>query len=157
MKSIISKAMALVVIAATLLSFSPKLPQGSGSGGEGFEISLNGKIVIERYGPNLNDLGSLQLNQSSPNDKITIKYHHCGKVGKNRVVTIRDGQDKIVKEWRFNDTDETVAVMTCNVKDILNLKNAGNGTLKLFYSSTELPKGRVLASIVVGNNNVAKG
>ena len=42
MKSIISKTMTLVAIGATLLSFSPKF------GGEGFEISLNGKVVLQR-------------------------------------------------------------------------------------------------------------
>jgi len=155
MKSIISKTMTLVAIAAALLSFSPNFPKGAGSGGEGFEISLNGKIIIQRYGNNLNDVGNLKLDQSSPNDKLTIKYHHCGRVGKNRIVTIKDGQNKLVKEWSFADTNEPLAPMSCYVKDIVNLKK-DNSVLKLYYSSSELPKGRLLASIVAGNNSVVK-
>lgn len=150
MKSIISKTMTLVAIGATLLSFSPKF------GGEGFEISLNGKVVLQRYGGNIDDVKTLQLNQNSPNDQLTIRYHHCGKVGKNRIVSIKDGQNKVVKEWRFADVKETVSPMNCNVKDILSLKKANSSGLKLYYSSTELPNGRLLTSIILGNSIVVQ-
>jgi hypothetical protein len=156
MKSIISKTMTLVAVAAVLLSFSPNLPKTSGHGGEGFEISLNGKVIIQRYGNNINEVNNLKLDQSSPDDKLTIRYHHCGRVGKNRIVTIKDGQDKTVKVWSFADTNEAVAPMSCYVKDILNLKKGNDGILKLYYSSSELPKGRMLAAIVAGNNSVVK-
>ena len=150
MKSIISKTMTLVAIGATLLSFSPKF------GGEGFEISLNGKVVLQRYGGNIDDVKTLQLNQNSPNDQLTIRYHHCGKVGKNRIVSIKDGQNKVVKEWRFADVKETVSPMNCNVKDILSLKKANSSGLKLYYASTELPNGRLLTSIILGNSIVVQ-
>ena len=150
MKSIISKIMTLVAIGATLLSFSPKF------GGEGFEISLNGKVVLQRYGGNIDDVKTLQLNQNSPNDQLTIRYHHCGKVGKNRIVSIKDGQNKVVKEWRFADVKETVSPMNCNVKDILSLKKANSSGLKLYYASTELPNGRLLTSIILGNSIVVQ-
>ncbi|HMK05051.1 MAG TPA: hypothetical protein VK489_12695 [Ferruginibacter sp.] len=156
MKSIISKTMTLVAVAAALLSFSPNFPNGSGRGGEGFEIALNGKVIVQRYGNNINNVANLQFDKSSPNDKLTIRYHHCGRVGKNRIVTIKDGQDKVVKEWSFADTNEPVSPMTCYVKDILKLKKDNNSVLKLYYSSTELPKGRLLTAIVAGNNSMAK-
>jgi hypothetical protein len=140
MKSIISKTMSLVAIAATLLSFSPK------PGGEGFEISLNNKVLIQRYGTDINTVNSLQLNQTASNDQLIIKYHHCGKVGKNRIVTIKDGQNNVLKEFRYADVSTPVAAMSLPVKDILSLKKS-NGTLKLYYASTELPNGRLLATI----------
>ena len=66
-----------------------------------------------------------------------IKYHHCGQVGKSRSITIKDGQNKILKEWHFADVSKTDAAMTCKVKDIPGLKK-GNGTitLNLYYSSS---------------------
>lgn len=143
MKSIISKTMALVAVCAFLFSFAPK------PGGEGFEIYLNNKVVLQQYGNEMNTVKSLQLNQSSVNDQLTIKYHHCGRVGKNRIVTIKDGQNKILKEWRFEDVSVPVAGMTCNVKDIFSLKKGTTGTIKLYYSSSELPKGRLLASVIL--------
>ena len=141
MRSIISKSLSLVAIAATLLSFSPK------PGGEGFEISLNNKVLIQRYGSDINAVNSLQLNQSVSNDQLIIKYHHCGKVGKNRVVAIKDGQNKLLKEFRYADVSTPVAAMSLPVKDILSLKKGSVNTLKLYYSSTELPNGRLLANI----------
>jgi DNA-directed RNA polymerase beta' subunit len=141
MKSIISKTMVLITICAALFSFSPK------PGGEGFEIYLNNKAVIQQYGNEMNTVKSLQLNQSLSNGQLTIKYHHCGKVGKNRIVTIKDGQNKILKEFRYADAPTPVAAMALNVKDIVSLRKGNNNSLKLSYSSSELPDGRVLATI----------
>ena len=141
MKSIISKTMMLVAIGATLLSFSPK------PGGEGFEISLNNRVVIQRYGSDINTVNSLQLNQTASNDQLIIKYHHCGKVGKNRIVTIKDGQNNVLKEFRYADVSTPVAAMSLPVKDILGLKKGNVNTLKLYYSSSELPNGRMLTTI----------
>ena len=95
MRSIISKTFTLAAIAATLLSFTTHF------GGEGFEISLNGKVVLKQYNKELEEIKTLQLSSASPDDLLTIRYYHCGKVAKNRIVTIKDGQNKIIKEWRF--------------------------------------------------------
>jgi hypothetical protein len=135
----------------TLFSFTDR------KGGEGFEIYLNNKLVLQQFGNQLNTVKSLQLDQRSSNDELSVKYHHCGRVGKSRSITIKDGQNKILKEWHFTDATNAAAAMTFKVKDIPGLKK-GNGaiTLNLYYSSSELPKGRQLASIVVASQNVAK-
>ena len=146
MKQIISRTMMLVAMAATLLSFT-------NFGGEGFEIYLNNRVVIQQFGKPTNAVKSLRLNQYSANDQLTIKYHHCGRVGKNRTITIKDNQNNLLKEWRF---DDAVAPMLCNVKDILNLNKESESVFKLYYTSSELPNGRLLATIVVENNNVVK-
>jgi hypothetical protein len=142
MKSMISKTMMLVAIGTTLLSFSTK------PGGEGFEISLNSKVVIQRYGSDINAVNSLQLNQTSVSDQLTIKYHHCGRVGKNRIVTIKDGQNKVLKEFRYADATTPVAAMAVPVKDILGLKKGSSNSFKLYYSSSELPNGRLLTTLL---------
>lgn len=143
MKSMISKTLTMAAICVTMFSFSSK------PGGEGFEISLNNKVVIQQYGSDMNNLKSLQLSQSSSNDQLTIKYYHCGKIGRNRVVTIKDGQNKMLKEFRYADAATPVAAMSVNVKDILSLKKGSSNTLKLYYSSSELPGGRILATISI--------
>lgn len=148
MKSIITKALLLVFGAAALCSFSPSF------GGEGFEIFLNGKVILQQFGKDLNTVKTLQLDAATANDKLAIRYHHCGKVGKNRVVTIKDGQDNMLKQWRFTDVDTPVGEMSCYISDIPALKKS-NSVLKIFYSSTELPNGRQLATLVTGNNAVA--
>ena len=149
MKAGIKKAAILLMMAFTLFSFST-LP-----GGEGFEVYLNNKIIMQRFGNQLNSPQTIQLSDASANDEITIKYHHCGRVGKNRVLTVIDSQDKVLKEIRFADVNVPVSGMSCKVKDIISLKKGNNNILKLYYSSTELPNGRLLASIVTGSNRTA--
>jgi hypothetical protein len=146
MKSIISKTFTLVAIAATLLSFTANF------GGEGFEIYLNGKIVLQQFGKDMEQVKTLQLQSASSNDKLTIRYHHCGRVGKNRTLTIKDGQNNLVKEWRFKDAASSAADMSCHMQDLLSLKKGNNNVLNLYYSSSELPKGRQLASLILQNS-----
>lgn len=146
MKSIISKTLTLVAIVGALLSFTPNF------GGEGFEISLNGKVLLQQFGKHLDVVKTLQLNNAAPGDQISIRYHHCGKVGKNRIVAIKNEQNKIIKEWRFKDVQNPVSDMSCPVKDLLHLKNGGTQILKLYYSSSELPEGRQLAIVSIEKN-----
>lgn len=143
MKSLISKTVALIAICTTLFSFS------SNPGGEGFEIYLNNQVVIQQYGKDVNVIKSLQLGQSSADDKITIKYQHCGRPGKNRLVLIKDINNKTLKEFHYTDATTPVSAMLVNVKDIKALKKGTTNTLKLFYSSSELPDGRILATISI--------
>ncbi len=155
MLAIISKAKAIktlsgVALCAILFSFS------TNKGGEGFEISLNNKVVLQQYGSDLKTVKTLKLDHAADNDQLSIRYHHCGRVGKNRTITIKDGQDKVLKQWNFTDASNAAASMSCKVKDILGLRNGKNTILKLYYSSSELPKGRLLTSIVAGTKNIAK-
>jgi len=155
MLAIICKAKAIktlsgVALCAILFSFSAI------TGGEGFEISLNNKVILQQYGSDLNTVKTLKLDQADDNDQLSIRYHHCGRVGKNRTITIKDGQDKVLKQWNFTDASGPAASMSCKVKDILGLRNGKNTVLKLYYSSSELPKGRLLTSIVAGTKNIAK-
>ena len=149
MKKIITKSLALAVVCASLFSFSA-LP-----GGEGFEVYLNNKLILQRFGKQLENAQTIQLNEGTPGDELTIKYHHCGRVGKNRVITIKDGQDKVLKEFRFADVSAPVAGMSCRVKDIVSLKKGNNSTLKLYYTSSELPGGRLIAAITTGKTVTA--
>ncbi len=147
MKKIISKTFALVAIAATLLSFTLKF------GGEGFEILVNGKVVVQKYGSDMDNVKLLELNKTAPKDKLSIRYYHCGKVGKNRMVTLKDGDNNIVRVFRFADVATPVGEKSCTIQDLISLKNGNNHVFKLYYSSSELPKGRQLASVILGNTD----
>jgi hypothetical protein len=75
-------------------------------GGEGFEIYLNNKVVLQQFGSNMNNVKTLKLDQAVANDEISVRYHHCGRVGKNRTITIKDEQDKVLKQWKFSDVPD---------------------------------------------------
>jgi hypothetical protein len=145
------KVIALGAVCAALFSFNTPF------GGEGFEIYLNNKLVVQHYGTPTKAVKNLQLDESSYNDQLTIKYHHCGRVGKNRIVTLKDEKNNVLKQWNFANANDATNAMTCKVKDIIDLqKKNGSKTINLFYSSSELPEGRLLAALTSGNNKLTK-
>ena len=153
----------LIALSGVLFSFSVRtaerlFPRESNFGGEGFEVYLNNKLVIQQYGEKINDVKSLQLDQSASNGQLAIRYFHCGQPGKSRVVTIKDEQNVVLKEWRFGDTKDAAAKLCCNVKDILALPKIKAGRkVNLYYTSTQLPNGRLLATLTtVTKNNAAQ-
>lgn len=141
---------ALVTACFALMSFTaPK-------GGEGFEIFLDNKVVLQKFGNQMNTVSVLELDAAAMNGELQVKYHHCGRVGKNRVITITNGEAKVLKTWRYDDTKEQAASMSCSVKEIINLQSPGAEKINLYYSSSELPGGRLLVSIIPKAKAVAK-
>lgn len=138
----------LLVCATSLFSFSEKM------GGDSFEIYLNGKMAVQQYVAMNQGLKTLQLDQSLYNDDITVYYSHCGKTGKDRSITIKDNQNRVLKTWHFQNDDATRSAMNCKVKDILGLQKANSaGSLQLYYASSEIPAGRLLATLAIANDN----
>lgn len=133
-----------------LLSFS------SNPGGEGFEIYLNSNVVVAKFGRDMNSIQTLTLDKAMPNDEISVKYYHCGRMGKNRTILIKDEKDKLLKQWKFSDDGSTPDRMSCKVSEIMGLQKGKSGTLKLYYLSNELTKERQLASLHVGAKSVAR-
>ncbi|HEX2630529.1 MAG TPA: hypothetical protein VHM26_16030, partial [Chitinophagaceae bacterium] len=105
--------MAAIISVASLLSFSSK------PGGEGFEIYLNNKLLVQRFGQEMNSVQTISLNNISADDQLRVRYHHCGKAGKNRLITIRNSENKILKEWKYTDRD-VASSMVCPLTDILS-------------------------------------
>ena len=124
-------------------------------GGEGFEVYINHKLVLQQFGKDINTTKSISLANAKPDEEVLVKYHRCGNGSNNRVFTIRDGQDKILKQWAYKNTTEKISLMTCKVKDITSLQQGSNNTFKLYYSSSEIPNGRLLASLVLASAETA--
>ena len=141
----------LLAFCATLFSFTPKF------GGEGFQVYVNNKMVLERYGSQMDNVQTLVLDEYSANGQVTVKYYHCGKVSKGRVITIKDDQKNILKQWKYTDVGESMPAMNCSVKEIIGLrKNINSNSLNLYYASSELPNGRLLAILSVDNATASK-
>ena len=137
------KLLMLVALCATLFSFSGEI------GGESFEIFLNGKLMIQQHLYQKPPVASLTLDPQTLQDEIKVHYNNCGQTDTDRKLTIRDEQNKVLKEWQFADA----AAMTWKVKEISTLNKKDK--LSLCYSSKELPKVRVLASLVFGKETHA--
>ena len=149
----------LIALSGVLFSFSVKTLSSykNNFGGEGFEVYLNDKLVLQQYGEKMNTVKTLALDQSASNGQLAIRYYHCGKPGKSRIVTIKDDQNVVLKEWRFGDAKDASAKVSCNVKDIFALPKFKAGKkLNLYYSATELPNGRLLATLTTVNKATAQ-
>jgi len=148
----------LIGLSLVLFSFSLKTAEvlSDRFGGEGFEVYLNNKLVLQQFGKEINIVKTIQLDQGASNGQLAIRYFHCGQPGKSRVVTIKDEKNIVLKQWKFGDTKDAAAKLCCNVKDILALPKLKAGQkVNLFYASSELPNGRMLATLVSANKNVA--
>jgi len=143
---------AFLVISTSMLLFS----FSSNPGGEGFEIYLNSNVVVAKFGQDMNSVKTLTLDKALPNDELSVKYYHCGRMGKNRTILIKDEKDKLLKQWKFSDDGSTPDRMSCKVSEIMGLQKGKSGTLKLYYLSNELTKERQLASLQVGTRSIAR-
>jgi hypothetical protein len=132
----------LVLFCAGLFSFT------SNFGGDSFEVWLNGKRVLQQYVHLSKGIQTLQLANASENDRLDIYYSHCGQTGTDRYITIQDEKNRTLKVWKFTDATAKNVAMSFKLKDILALKKTKTDKLNLVYSSAELPKGRLLATIV---------
>ncbi len=138
----------VMVMSATIFSFT------SNYGGDVFKIYVNKKLVLEQMVYKNEAVRTIQLNQSSADDEVEIYYSHCGTSGKGRNIVIKDGQNRLLKDWRFADAG---IGMSIKVKDILALqKNKAGTELRLYYSSKEIPAGKLLTSINAVRNSTAK-
>src|SRR6188508_2772455 len=137
------KLFVLVAACATLFSFSWNV------GGESFEIFLNGKLMIQQHLYQKPPVASLTLDPQSVQDEVKVHYNNCGHTDTGRTLTIRDEQNKVLKEWQFVDA----AAMTWKVKDLSSLDKKMK--LTLCYSSHEIPKARVLALLVLSKETQA--
>ena len=145
---------AMILLPVTLLSFIPK------PGADHFEVYLNKKLVFQQYVGQNTTTKSLALDQGNINDQVDVFYSHCGVMGKKRTITIRDGQT-ILRQWRFPDTENDKAaanrLMSMRAKDILSFQSKGSDRkINLYYSSEQIPDGRLLASIVLDTENTNK-
>ncbi|MBC7851560.1 MAG: hypothetical protein H7Y31_17580 [Chitinophagaceae bacterium] len=123
-------------------------------GGEGFQIYIDNKLVVERFGPKMSEVQTLKLEEFAPNAKLTVKYWHCNQVGKDRAITLKDADQKVLKQYKYKDATEKLSAMNCNLYDIALLQKSTK-LINLYYASDEAPQGRLLVTIDV-NRALAK-
>ncbi len=125
-------------------------------GGEGYEIYIDNKLVLQQFGKNMKEVKNLQLNASHSKSELNVKFFHCGMAGKSRTLELRTPEKQVLKQWQFANEEAKNFAITVPVKEILDLqKKAKAGTLHLIYSSKEAPDGRFLAGIVMSEKSFA--
>lgn len=144
-KTLAIRSLALVAFCATLFSFSDKL------GIDSFTIYLNDKLMLRENVRAEAGVKSFSLNLNSADDVLRIHYDHCGMLGSGRSISIQNDQRAVLKTWNFPDKDSKF--MSVKVGEIPVAARAGAQKLYLVYSSNEIPKGRLLASVVASHGD----
>jgi hypothetical protein len=142
-KSIGVKSLVLIMISTTVFSFSGKF------GGDVFEIYLNNKLISQQFVTKHEAVKTLQLDQTVSDGRVIVNYSHCGQVGTDRYILLKDEKNRVVKKWHFADAVGDQKNMSCSVKEILDLQRDNGDQFSLYYISKELPGGRLLASVAL--------
>ncbi len=138
-----------VILCSILFSFSATMP-----GAHSFQVYLDNKLVIDQYVNSKMAAPKLLLDPVENHDQLIVKYNECGRTVTGRTITIKDGNDKVLKYWRFEGSSTGYEnPMAFRVKDITALKQKGRNSLKLYYSSKEFPEGQQIANLVIGNDD----
>lgn len=139
-----------IALMVALSSFTVRL------GGESYTIHLNNKLVAEHYLTSKAVTPSVALNQAGGNDELSIYYNECGKIGKERKLIVKGDNDKVLKIWSFANVSNEHTPMVCNVKDIMTLKQKGETSVRLYYTSKEVASERFLATLILMNVGTVK-
>jgi hypothetical protein len=147
------KIKSIILFAMSLLLFS----FSTNWGGDSYQIYLNKKLMLKEYVSQGHAAQTFSLDKGSYNEEVDIYYSHCGQVGKNRTISIKDGNNRLVKELHYPDFNGKNSGMSFKVSDFLNWdKRNGVDQLNIYYSSLELTNGRLLASIMLGIDSKSK-
>ncbi len=135
--------LAVMFLSIAFFSFSSR------PGGDHFEVYLNKKLVFTQIVNQPATPKSITLDHRNADDQVNVFYSHCGKIGSKRTIAIKEGKN-VLKQWRFSDA--AGKFMSVEAEDILAFQNKnGDKKIDLYYSSAEIPEGRLLASIVLDN------
>lgn len=144
-------AVLLLAVSSFMYSFT------SPTGGEGFEIYIDNKLVLQQFNQQMKHTKNIQLNATNSKSVLKVKYYHCGMTGKSRTLELKNVEQKTLKHWQFENEEGKNFGITVAVKDILaSQKQPGNATVYLYYTSKEAPQGRLLAGIVQTDQAMAR-
>lgn len=133
-----------IAMCAILFSFS------NITGAHNFQVFLDSKLMIDQYVNSKMEAPTLIVDPDKNYNQLIVKYNECGRTVTDRKISVRDENNKVLKEWRFEGaTAGYKDPMVCSVKDITGLKQKGSNTLKLYYSSNEFSEGQQIANLVI--------
>jgi len=123
------------------------------TGAHSVRIYLDGKLMVEQYISSKSETARITLDPDGKHNQLMVRYNECGRTVSGRKITLKDSNDKVLKEWRFEGSSTGFeGSMECATKDILQLKSKESNTLKLCYSSNDFPDGGVIAYLIIGGN-----
>lgn len=151
-KTSMGGSLVLAVLFVTLSSFVA-MP-----GAHSFQVYFDSKMVADQYvGASKTPTPRLIVDGSEKITDLVVRYNECNKpVSGGRTLTIKDENDKFLKEWKFEGATQGLKdPMVCKMKDVLGLAKGKAATLKLYYSSNEFTEGTQIAYLIIGDKATA--
>ena len=149
MKKFIAFSLTGIVLCTILFAFTR--PMGAHS----VQVYLDKKLVVDQHLDFKGNAPKIKLDANEKYNQLIVKYDECGRTVTGRKITVKDGDNKMLKAWYFKGSANGFGQpMEFQFNDILALRQNGNNTLKLYYSSNDFPEGQHMASLVIGGNAV---
>ncbi|HEX6889240.1 MAG TPA: hypothetical protein VF141_01055 [Chryseolinea sp.] len=124
-------------------------------GGASYEVYLNHELVIKGHLYGRKEAPTLPLSLSNATDELSVAFSNCGKIDTARKISLKDEQNKTIKEWSFSDSPDLKNQMMIKVSEITGFRNQYS-TAKLVYSSRELPADVHLVTLQLVNATAQK-
>ncbi|MFT3981436.1 MAG: hypothetical protein QM687_13255 [Ferruginibacter sp.] len=138
----------LLLLAAITL-FSVLCSFMAPAGGEGFEIYVDNKLVIQKFNKEMNRTINLDLSKTRAKAMLDVKFYHCGMAGSDRVLTIKDVSGKLLKQWQFANSGGKNYTISIPVNEIFDIqRKTGDASIYLYYASKETTQAKLLTAIV---------
>ena len=119
-------------------------------GGASYEVFLNRERVIQDHLYGRKEAPTLPLNMNTAQDELSVTFSNCGKIDTARKISLKDEQNKTLKEWSFSDSPDIKNQMVIRVSEITGFRNQYS-TAKLVYSSRELTTDIHLVTLQLAN------
>lgn len=138
--------MAVTAIFLVLVSFAPR------PGGYSYTLHLNNKFVSEHYLTSKSNTPSVTLTDQTLKEAGTlgIYFNECGQIGQGRKLSLRTSEEKILKEWSFNNSPKQHEPMEIALKDVA--PTLASGKVAVYYSSERVTKPQLLVYLVTSAN-----
>ena len=143
----------MIIQACSLLFAFTTMP-----GAHSMKVFLDDKLMFDEYVDSKSNAPTLTLDQNGRHSKLIVQYSECGRTVSGRKLTLKDGNDKILTQWKFEGSAKGFEQpMECSVKDIIGLKSKTNGNMRMYYSSNEFPQGHQIINISISADKSTAG
>lgn len=137
------RSLVLAVLTTTLLSFTEN------PGGDSFSIWLNDNLLHQQHITSKADPKTISLNVAKPENKLSIYFSECGKIGTGRTIHIHDQSGKTLKRLTFpNSEGKTHEPMS------FTLNSLPGESAAIAYSSDQMSKPVLLVKLTMTDGQV---
>lgn len=151
-KNAFSKSLLLVVFSSVFFAFTAK------AGLDYYSIYIGKKLAFTRSVNQPLSLENLPISQADLDEQLVIQYYQCNtpdKTGKNRSISLKDKNGKVIKEWKFADASSGNTAMSIPLKELEQAaKSSKDQSLSLYYAATGKSKEEQIAFVSGGSKAI---